>query len=92
MALDSTRIRDAIITGIETAYGFTFTAPQKTEARKLWGAVATAIINEFDVNATIRLTAGDITVPATGLTAPSGGGAVTGTAQIASATLTGKLE
>jgi hypothetical protein len=92
MALDKDRLADAIVDGIATEFGFVWTAPQRTNARRVWKVVATAIIDELDVNATIRLLAADITVPAAGLTAPVGGGPVTGTASIAAAVLTGKLE
>ena len=92
MGLDADRLADAIVDGIATEFGYTWTTPQRTNARRVWKVVAQKIISEFDVNATIKLLAGDITVPGTGLNAPSGGGAVTGTAQIAAATLTGKLE
>lgn len=93
MALDKDRLADAIVDGIATEFGFAWTAPQRTNARRVWKVVATAIINEFDINATIKLLAADITVPAAGLTITGGGGGtITGTASIAAATLTGKLE
>ncbi len=93
MALDKDRLADAIVDGIATEFGFVWTAPQRTNARRVWKVVATAIIDEFDVNAVIKLLAGDISVPAAGLTiVGGGGGTVGGTAVIAAATLTGKLE
>ena len=92
MALDKDRLADAIVDGIAAEFGFVWTAPQRVNARRVWKVVATEIINEFDTYADIKLLAGDISVPATGLNAPVGGGAVTGTAQIAAATLTGKIE
>lgn len=92
MAINENNVTENILNGIETTYGFTFSAPQRIEAKKVWLVVVTEIMKELKDNADIVLLAGDITVPATGLTAPAGGGAVTGTASIAAATITGKLD
>lgn len=43
LAAGANELRDQIIAGIETVYGFTFTPAQKIEAQKLWGVVEAAI-------------------------------------------------
>jgi hypothetical protein len=43
LAAGTNELRDQIISGIESVYGFTFTPAQKIEAQKLWGVVEAAI-------------------------------------------------
>lgn len=42
LAAGTNELRDQIIAGIESVYGFTFTPAQKIEAQKLWGVVEAA--------------------------------------------------
>lgn len=92
MALNPTTIRDNIISGIETAYGFTFTPAQKTEAQKLWGVVASAIVTEFTTNGRITMISNEFKVDVGTFSANVVTGAITGQGQNAAFTSKGKIE
>lgn len=92
MALNPTTIRDNIISGIETAYGFTFTPDQKIEARKLWGVVSSAIVTEFITNGRITMVSNEFKVDVGTFAANITTGAITGQGQNAAFTAKGKIE
>ena len=62
MALNFDRLADAIVDGIEAEFGFTWTAPQRANARKVWKVVAQQIIAEIDTNAEIQIQTNDLSI------------------------------
>lgn len=54
MAMDKDRLADSIVTKIETILGFSWSPAERLNARKVWVAVADAVIQELDVNASIN--------------------------------------
>lgn len=92
MSLDKNRFGAALWARIKVEAGpFTpgIGATQDAQGLQIWTAIADEIIKEFDINADIVLAAADIHV--TPGTFANGGGPVTGQAEIAAITLTGKL-
>jgi hypothetical protein len=91
MALDKDRVADNIVDRIEADFGITFTVDQRANARKIWNLVADEMIKEIKLFGDIVLLQGDIQVPALGLL-DGDGQPVTGTAETAAVTLTGRLD
>lgn len=95
MAMSADRIADDMLNRLESALGFTFTAPQRVQAKKVWKAYSEAILAELAAYSVITIPATTLAIAgSSGLTEINNVGnaiPVGGTGYVSSNTLTGKI-